>query len=377
MRTSSLGRGQLDPELGTGLDRPEADRSPVRLHDPPGDEQAEPLPRRPFADHPTGERIEDQVALGRRHPGPPVPHTHPGAVFSLFDEDADRRGLRGVRHGVANDIRDRPPELLLVRVHPDLLRCIEDNDTVIGLRGAARDRIPDDPYQVGAIHAERGRAGGPTQQRTDEIRERPELVSGSPEELLSGGVLIGDADMIQRGARADERGLELVSRTGDRQIEMLVARLRPVDGGDPGERFAQEPRGGPNERLVIGSELGHDHERIACLERIGSASPRDLGEARGETIPGRPRSTASPDVFETSPGASRAWLPRARAQRPPTSRYRTGRAAERRSASPRGGSTVARCCGSLRTACWLAGARRRGGPSLPCRAARRRSCACR
>ncbi len=268
-----------------------------------------PLPRTAVRHHPASERIEDQVALGRRHPGPTVPHADPGAVFSLFDEDADRRGLRGVRHGVANDIRDRPPELLLVRVHPDLLRCIEDNDTVIGLRGAARDRSPGrsgpgrcDPCRSEVEPADQ-RSSGPTRSASD-----PSSSRDLPEELLSGGVLIGDADMIQRGARADERGLELVSRTGDRQIEMLVARLRPVDGADPGERFAQERRGGPNERLVIGSELGHDHERIACFERIGSASPGDRGEARGETIPGGRRSTTSPDVFEASLGASRASL---------------------------------------------------------------------
>ena len=159
----SLLAGQLDPELGTGLDRPEADRSPMRLHDPPCDEQAESLASTAVRHHPASERIEDQVALGRRHPGPSVPHTDPGAVFSLFDEDADRSGLGRVRHGVANDIRDRPPELLPVRVHPDMLRCIEDNDTLIGLRGAARDRSPtirtrSVPIHVGARSSRRTNA---------------------------------------------------------------------------------------------------------------------------------------------------------------------------------------------------------------------------
>ena len=233
------------------------------------------MPRRPFASRPASERIEDQMALGRRAPRAHGPAHGPGRCLQPLRR---RRGPAwppgAYASGVANDVRDRPPELLLVRVHPDLLRCIEDNVTVIGLRGAARDRIPDDADQVECDPCG-ARSSRPTNAAAD--RRGPRATRARLGICLrsscSGGVLIVDADMIQRGARADERGLELVSRTGDRQVEMLVARLRPVDGSRSGRalRPGTQRRSERTSRHRVGAQPRSRAHRLLRTHRLGIA----------------------------------------------------------------------------------------------------------
>jgi hypothetical protein len=66
----------------------------VRIHDPPGDEEAEPATPSAIRQHPASERVEDQAALGRRDARPMIPDPHPGAVVCHLDDDADGRRLR-------------------------------------------------------------------------------------------------------------------------------------------------------------------------------------------------------------------------------------------------------------------------------------------
>jgi hypothetical protein len=134
MRTSVPCSRALD-QNSAGLDRPEADRSPCASTIRRAMNRPSPLPPTAVHPHPTSERIEIRWRSDAGTPGPRSAHG-PGRCLQPFDET--RTGVASGAYATALRTTFAMPAGCCSSRHPDMLRCIEDNDTVIGLVSGSR-----------------------------------------------------------------------------------------------------------------------------------------------------------------------------------------------------------------------------------------------
>ena len=95
---------------------------------------------------------------------------------------------------------------------------------------------------------------------------------------------IVDLDVVERGACPDERTSELVRRPREREVEVVVAHLRPADRAEMRERFGQQRAGGPQERSLVGPEV--DRQRAPHPRRRSIPPGRDPPLVRRESRDG-------------------------------------------------------------------------------------------